>query len=33
MKQEDIARHLGVSRSTISQIEAGNRVTSSLELG
>ncbi len=32
MKQEDVARHLGVSRSTIAQIELGNRSVSSLEL-
>ena len=32
MKQEDVARHLGVSRSTIAQIEAGRRSVSSLEL-
>lgn len=32
MKQEDVARHLAVARSTIAQIEAGNRNVSSLEL-
>jgi len=32
LKQEDLARHLGVSRSTIAQMEAGNRSVSSLEL-
>ncbi|MEW6074206.1 MAG: XRE family transcriptional regulator [Planctomycetota bacterium] len=32
MKQEDVARHLGVSRSTIAQIELGHRAVSSLEL-
>jgi len=32
LKQEDVARHLGVSRSTIAQIEAGRRSVSSLEL-
>ena len=32
MKQEDVARHLGVSRSTIAQMELGNRGVSGLEL-
>lgn len=32
MKQEDVARHLGVSRSTIAQIELGKRGVTSLEL-
>lgn len=32
LKQEDVARHLGVSRPTIAQIELGNRAVSSLEL-
>jgi Zn-dependent peptidase ImmA (M78 family)/DNA-binding XRE family transcriptional regulator len=32
LKQEDVARHLGVSRPTIAQIELGNRAISSLEL-
>ncbi len=32
MKQEDVARHLGVSRSAIAQIELGNRAVTSLEL-
>lgn len=32
LSQEDVARHLGVSRSTIAQIELGNRAVSSLEL-
>jgi Zn-dependent peptidase ImmA (M78 family)/DNA-binding XRE family transcriptional regulator len=32
LKQDDVARHLGVSRPTIAQIELGNRVVSSLEL-
>ncbi len=32
LKQDDVARHLGVSRPTIAQIELGNRAVSSLEL-
>ena len=32
LKQEDVARHLGVSRSVIAQIELGNRAVTSLEL-
>jgi Zn-dependent peptidase ImmA (M78 family)/transcriptional regulator with XRE-family HTH domain len=32
LKQEDVARHLGVSRPTIAQLELGNRTVSSLEL-
>lgn len=32
LTQEDVARHLGVSRPTIAQIELGNRAVSSLEL-
>jgi len=32
MKQEDVARHAGVSRSTVAQIELGNRAVTSLEL-
>lgn len=32
LKQEDVARHLGVSRSTIAQMELGNRAVTSLEL-
>jgi len=32
MKQEEVAAHLGVSRSTIAQMELGNRNVSSLEL-
>ncbi|MEW6746517.1 MAG: XRE family transcriptional regulator [Planctomycetota bacterium] len=32
MKQEDVARHLGVSRSTVAQMELGNRAVTSLEL-
>ncbi len=32
MKQEDAANHLGVSRSTIVQMELGNRAVTSLEL-
>lgn len=32
LKQEDVARHLGVSRPTIAQLELGNRAVSSLEL-
>lgn len=32
MKQEDVARHLSASRSTITQMELGNRTVSSLEL-
>jgi len=32
LKQDDVARHLGVSRSTVAQMELGNRAVSSLEL-
>ncbi|MFQ5504483.1 MAG: helix-turn-helix domain-containing protein [Planctomycetota bacterium] len=32
LRQDDVARHLGVSRSTIAQIELANRAVSSLEL-
>jgi len=32
MKQEDVARHLGLSRPTIAQIELGNRAVTSIEL-
>lgn len=32
LTQEDVAGHLGVSRPTVGQIEAGNRTVSSLEL-
>jgi len=32
MTQEDVARHLGVSRSTVAQMELGNRVVTGLEL-
>ncbi|MHB8894937.1 MAG: helix-turn-helix domain-containing protein [Candidatus Geothermincolia bacterium] len=32
MTQDDVAKHLGVSRPTVGQIEAGNRTISSLEL-
>jgi Zn-dependent peptidase ImmA (M78 family)/transcriptional regulator with XRE-family HTH domain len=32
MTQDDVAHHLGVSRSTVAQIEGGNREVSSLEL-
>lgn len=32
LTQDEVARHLDVSRSTIAQIEAGNRAVSSLEL-
>jgi Zn-dependent peptidase ImmA (M78 family)/DNA-binding XRE family transcriptional regulator len=32
LRQEDVARHLGVSRSTIAQMELGNRAVTSLEL-
>lgn len=32
MKQEDVARQLGISGSTIAQIELGNRAVTSLEL-
>ena len=32
MSQEDVARHIGVSRSAIAQIELGNRAVTSLEL-
>lgn len=32
LKQEDVARHLAVSRSTVAQMELGNRVVTSLEL-
>lgn len=32
MKQEEVARHLGMSRSTVAQIELGNRAVTGLEL-
>jgi len=32
MKQEDVAKHLEVSRSTVAQMELGNRAVTSLEL-
>jgi Zn-dependent peptidase ImmA (M78 family)/DNA-binding XRE family transcriptional regulator len=32
LTQEDVAKHLGVSRSTIAQMELGNRAVTSLEL-
>jgi Zn-dependent peptidase ImmA (M78 family)/DNA-binding XRE family transcriptional regulator len=32
LTQDDVARHLGVSRSTIAQMELGNRAVTSLEL-
>ena len=32
MTQEDVARHLDVSRSTVAQIELGNRLVSGIEL-
>jgi len=32
MKQDDVARHLGVSRPTVAQMELGNRAVTSLEL-
>ena len=32
MTQDDVAKHLAVSRPTVGQIEAGNRTISSLEL-
>jgi Zn-dependent peptidase ImmA (M78 family)/transcriptional regulator with XRE-family HTH domain len=32
LKQEDAARHLGISRSSVAQIELSNRAVSSLEL-
>lgn len=32
MKQDDVAKHLGTSRSTVAQVELGNRAVSSLEL-
>jgi Zn-dependent peptidase ImmA (M78 family)/transcriptional regulator with XRE-family HTH domain len=32
LKQEDAARHLGLSRPSVAQLEAGNRMVSSLEL-
>ena len=32
LTQENVARHLAVSRPTVAQIEAGNRSVSSLEL-
>ncbi|HEX4961164.1 MAG TPA: XRE family transcriptional regulator [Thermoanaerobaculia bacterium] len=32
LKQEDAARHLGIARSSLAQIELGNRAVSSLEL-
>jgi Zn-dependent peptidase ImmA (M78 family)/transcriptional regulator with XRE-family HTH domain len=32
LKQDDVARHLGLSRPTIAQMELGNRAVTSLEL-
>ena len=32
LTQEQVAEHLGVSRPTVAQLEAGNRSVSSLEL-
>jgi Zn-dependent peptidase ImmA (M78 family)/DNA-binding XRE family transcriptional regulator len=32
LTQDDVARHLGVSRSTVAQMELGNRAVTSLEL-
>lgn len=32
LTQDDVARHLGVSRPTVTQIELGNRAVSSIEL-
>ena len=32
LTQGDVARHLGVSRSTVAQIEAGNRMVTGIEL-
>ena len=32
MTQDDVARHLDVSRSTVAQIELGNRTVSGIEL-
>ncbi|HWP38968.1 MAG TPA: helix-turn-helix transcriptional regulator [Gemmatimonadales bacterium] len=32
LTQEEVSRHLGVSRSTIAQMELGNRAVTSLEL-
>lgn len=32
MKQDDVGRHLGLSRTTIAQMELGNRAVTSLEL-
>jgi Zn-dependent peptidase ImmA (M78 family)/transcriptional regulator with XRE-family HTH domain len=32
LTQDDVAKHLGVSRSTVAQIELGNRAVSSIEL-
>ncbi|HKI00738.1 MAG TPA: XRE family transcriptional regulator [Thermoanaerobaculia bacterium] len=33
LRQEDVARHLGLSRSSVAQIELGNRAVTGLELG
>ena len=32
LTQEDVAKHLGVSRPTVAQMELGNRAVTSLEL-
>ncbi len=32
LRQEDVAKHLGVSRSAVAQMEAGNRTVSAIEL-
>ena len=32
MTQDDVARHLNMSRSTVAQIELGNRTVSGIEL-
>jgi Zn-dependent peptidase ImmA (M78 family)/transcriptional regulator with XRE-family HTH domain len=33
LRQEDVARHLGISRTSVAQIELGNRAVNGLELG
>jgi len=33
LRQEDAARHLGLSRPSVAQIESGNRAVNGIELG